>query len=79
MENAETFKTLLTSGENIPEKLVPVLNFVLMNASALLVVAGIAKDYVEGANLARESVTSGKAWRALEIFRDAGKRAAEAL
>ncbi|KAF8158460.1 anthranilate phosphoribosyltransferase, TrpD [Crassisporium funariophilum] len=78
-ENAETFKTLLTSGKNIPETLIPILDFVLMNASALLVVAGIAQDYVEGTNLARESVTSGKAWKALEIFRDAGKRAAEDL
>lgn len=75
-ENAEVFKTLLTSGEDIPERLVPVLDFVLMNASALLVIAGIAKDYVHGAQLARESVTSGKAWLALETFRDAGRKAA---
>ena len=72
-ENAETFKTLLTSGVNIPERLVPMLDFVLLNASALLVVAGVAKDYAEGAKLARESVTSGKAWEALTTFRDRGK------
>lgn len=77
-ENAETFKTLLTSGENIPEKLVPVLDFVLLNASALLVVAGIAKDYVEGTKFARDSITSGKAWEALTTFRDTGKKVAEA-
>ena len=76
-ENATTFKTLLTSGDNIPEQLVPVLDFVLINASALLVVAGIAQDYIEGTKLARESITSGKAWRALESFREAGKRAAQ--
>ncbi|KAF9474033.1 anthranilate phosphoribosyltransferase, TrpD [Pholiota conissans] len=76
-ENAETFKTLLTSGANIPENLVPVLDFVLMNASALLVVAGVAHDFVEGTKLARESVTSGKAWDALNTFRKAGKKAAE--
>ncbi|PPQ72511.1 hypothetical protein CVT26_004026 [Gymnopilus dilepis] len=76
-ENAATFKTLLTSGHNIPDKLIPVLDFVLMNASALLVVAGIAKDFKEGAALARESVTSGKAWEALSIFREAGRKAAE--
>lgn len=73
-ENAETFTTLLTVGEKIPDNLIPVLDFVLLNASALLVVAGIAKDYVEGAKLARDSITSGKAWEALTIFRDAGKR-----
>lgn len=75
-ENAEVFRTLLTSGEDIPEKLIPVLDFVLMNASALLVVAGIAEDYVHGTQLARESVKSGKAWLALETFRDAGRKAA---
>ncbi|KAF8993523.1 glycosyl transferase [Cyathus striatus] len=73
-ENAETFKTLLNSGEHLPEKLVPVLDFVCMNASALLVVSAVAKDYVEGVQLAKESVLSGKAWQALEIFRNAGKR-----
>ncbi|KAF8964243.1 anthranilate phosphoribosyltransferase, TrpD [Flammula alnicola] len=74
-ENADTFKILLTSGDKLPENLVPVLDFVLLNASALLVVAGVAKDFIEGTNLARESVTSGKAWEALGIFRDGGKRA----
>jgi anthranilate phosphoribosyltransferase len=73
-ENAETFKRLLNSGGRVPEELTPVLDFVLMNASALLVVAGIAKNYKEGTDLARESVLSGKAWRALEIFRDEGQK-----
>ncbi|TFK27637.1 anthranilate phosphoribosyltransferase, TrpD [Coprinopsis marcescibilis] len=72
-ENAATFKTLLTSGSQIPETLTPVLDFVLINASALLVVAGIARDYVHGTQLARESVISGSAWEALETFRNAGR------
>ena len=76
-ENAATFKTLLTSGDKIPEQLVPVLDFVLINASALLVVAGIANDYIEGTKLARESIVSGKAWKALESFRDSGNKAAQ--
>ncbi|KAH7913354.1 glycosyl transferase family, a/b domain-containing protein [Hygrophoropsis aurantiaca] len=71
-ENAETFKTLLTSGSNIPAHLTPVLHFVLMNASALLVVAGQATDYKDGVRRAMESITTGSAWRALECFRDAG-------
>ncbi len=75
-ENAETLKTLLTSGDEIPEKFVPVMDWVSMNASALLVVAGIAKDYIEGTHLARESIVSGKAWEALKKFRDAGRHAA---
>ena len=38
--NATTLTRLLTSGEGIPEELRPVLEFVLLNAAALLVVAG---------------------------------------
>lgn len=74
-DNAETTKILLTSGQKIPESLTPVLHFVLMNASALLVVAGAAKDYVQGTKLALESITSGKAWEALQTFREAGQEA----
>lgn len=76
-ENAETFKALLRSGRDIPERLTPVLEFVLLNAAALLVVAGIAEDLKDGVAKARESVTSGKAWNALEQFRDAGLEAAK--
>lgn len=74
-ENAETFKTLLRSGENIPEHLTPMLHFVLLNASALLVVAGLAEDYKHGVRLALESMKSGAAWKALEAFRDTGRLA----
>jgi anthranilate phosphoribosyltransferase len=78
-ENAATFKALLTSGADIPQSLTPVLDFVLLNASALLVVSGIAKDYKDGVRLAKESVVSGKAWDALAQFRDAGREAAAAV
>ncbi|KAG6852126.1 hypothetical protein C0991_002884 [Blastosporella zonata] len=80
-ENAETFKKLLAlrEGEAIPQKLVAVLDFVVINAAALLVVAGIAKDYREGAELARGSILSGKAWEALDQFRVAGKEAAQKI
>lgn len=76
-ENAETFKTLLTSGADIPEVLTPVLDFVLLNASALLVVAGLAMDFEEGVAMARDSVVQGKAWEALQTFRKAGEVAAK--
>ncbi|PFH53998.1 hypothetical protein AMATHDRAFT_136409 [Amanita thiersii Skay4041] len=76
-ENATVFKTLLTSGENIPSNLTPLLHFVLMNTSALLVVAGIATDFIHGTKLALESITSGKAWAALDQFRSAGQEAAK--
>ncbi|TFY62057.1 hypothetical protein EVJ58_g4102 [Rhodofomes roseus] len=76
-ENAETFKLLLTSGDKIPERLTPVLHFVLLNASALLVVAGIATDFKDGVQKALRSITSGAAWKALEQFREAGKAAVQ--
>ena len=75
-ENAETFRELLTSGNQLPEKLVPTMDWVAMNASALLVVAGIAQDFSEGARLAKESITSGRAWEALTIFRETQQKAA---
>lgn len=75
-ENAVTFKLLLTSGDSIPERLFPVLDFVLINAAALLVISGKAKDHKEGVKLARESITSGKAWKALEAFKDECQRIA---
>lgn len=78
-ENAATFKALLTSGDQIPQGLTGILDFVLMNASALLVVAGLADDYVHGTKMARQSIVSGKAWEALETFRNAGQKAAQSL
>lgn len=73
-ENAATLRALLAGGE-VEEKLVPVMEWVLMNAAALLVVAGVAVDGVDGVRLARESVASGRAREALETFRAAGSAA----
>jgi anthranilate phosphoribosyltransferase len=72
-ENAATLTRLLTSGKEVPEELRPVLEFVLLNAAALLVVAGVAGDFKDGVRLARESIASGAAWNALEMFREAGR------
>ena len=69
-ENSRTFERLLTSGDKIPDELKPVLDFVLLNASALLVVAGLATDFERGVKLARDSVVSGAAWDALERFKE---------
>ncbi|KAK7457210.1 anthranilate phosphoribosyltransferase [Stygiomarasmius scandens] len=76
VDNAKTFKDMLEdsnwrSGE-VPKNLEAVLHFTLMNASALLVVAGVAKTFKEGVRLAEESVRSGKAWEAFGKFRDVG-------
>ncbi|THU79568.1 anthranilate phosphoribosyltransferase [Dendrothele bispora CBS 962.96] len=88
VDNAKTFKDMLdpsdvvgssswhSSGEKAPAKLEPVLHFTLMNASALLVVAGVAKTFKEGVRLAEESVRTGKAWEAFGKFRDVGVKKA---
>ena len=75
-ENSATLVELLTLGEELKtkEKLIPIRDFVVMNAAALLVVAGTAKDYKEGAALAHDSITKGGAWKALERFREAGQQ-----
>ncbi|KAF8578951.1 anthranilate phosphoribosyltransferase [Ramaria rubella] len=77
-ENARIFKRIFdptVMQDSVPEDLVPILDFVLLNAGALLVVAGIAKDWKHGTDLARRSVVEGKAWDALVQFRAAGERA----
>jgi anthranilate phosphoribosyltransferase len=44
-----------------------------MNASALLVIACVARYLIEGSKLARDSVISGNAWEAFVTFRDGRK------
>ncbi|KAJ1986110.1 anthranilate phosphoribosyltransferase [Dimargaris cristalligena] len=46
----------------------PILDFILLNTSALLVVSGVAETYVEGVQKARESIASKRAKRALAQF-----------
>ncbi|GAA5916499.1 hypothetical protein JCM8208_006390 [Rhodotorula glutinis] len=53
----------------------PVETFVVLNAAALLVVAGRARDEKEGVEMARRSIAEGGAKRALESFREAGQEA----
>ncbi|KAI4522176.1 anthranilate phosphoribosyltransferase [Schizophyllum commune Loenen D] len=75
-ENAKTFVRLLQrNGEPVEEELIPVLDFVIINAGALLKISGLAKTYKEGADMARESVLGGKAWSALVEFREQGRQA----
>jgi anthranilate phosphoribosyltransferase len=47
-------------------------DFVLLNTSALLVVSGLAQSYKHGVELARKSIQSGEAYKALEAFRNYG-------
>ncbi len=74
-ENAELLLSLLTPGASpIASNSGPdpdaVLNFILLNAAALLRVADLASSYVEGVRLARESITSGKALEALQTLKN---------
>ncbi len=73
-ENAATLTALLQDKEapnlKAPASLDAIRDFILLNAAALLVVAGKAGDFIEGVALAREAITSGKAWQALQDFRN---------
>ncbi|KAG0259049.1 anthranilate phosphoribosyltransferase [Linnemannia exigua] len=66
-ENAAILDDLLNNKFKSPGH--PILDFVLLNAAALLVVAGKADNFEDAVVLARESVESGKARLALEGFR----------
>lgn len=66
-ENAEILDDLLNNKFQSPGH--PILDFVLLNAAALLVVAGKADNFEDAVVLARESVVSGKARAALDGFR----------
>jgi len=57
-ENVKTFNKLING--DIDNHLKPVLDFVMLQASAALVVAGKAKDFKEGAQLALEAIRSKK-------------------
>ncbi len=61
-ENAETMKTVLR-GEGGA-----VLDFVLMNSAAALYVAGLAPDLWNGAKIAHDVITTGKARRVLDRY-----------
>ncbi|CAG8515744.1 15411_t:CDS:2 [Cetraspora pellucida] len=63
-DNAELLIRLLSN-----EYEGPILDFVLLNSSAALVVSGLAKDFKDGVRVARESILSGRAKNALEEFK----------
>jgi anthranilate phosphoribosyltransferase len=72
-ENANILEELLaTPLDRVNPSYLPILDFVLMNAAALLVVSGVAKNPKHGVELARESVTTGKAWDAVLRYREVG-------
>ncbi len=48
----------------------PLLEYVLMNTSALLFVSGLAKDLEDGVEIAKDSIYSGKAWNEFQKFKE---------
>ena len=72
--NAGILEGLLNQkqGVTLPEgtKMESIKDMVCMNASALLVVAGLADSWEQGVKLANESIESGQAWKAFTEFRD---------
>lgn len=73
-ENARVLTAMLTPGAERVEptngaNVDAIRDFILVNAAALLVVAGVADSYVDGVKRARESIESGKALEALDAFR----------
>ncbi|KAK7204866.1 glycosyl transferase family, a/b domain-containing protein [Myxozyma melibiosi] len=75
-ENSEMVRKLV--GGELPEGH-PILDYVLLNAGALSVVAGKAKDWKEGVELARKSINEGGAKKALEAFVSATAKASATI
>ncbi|GAA5860702.1 hypothetical protein JCM3774_006258 [Rhodotorula dairenensis] len=68
LENSLTLLNLLDNKLSTSD---PIENFVVLNAAALLLVAGKARDEKHGVELARESIRNGSAKDAIESFRKA--------
>jgi anthranilate phosphoribosyltransferase len=62
-ENAETFIKIANN-----EYKGPILDFILINAAALLKVGGLASTFEEGIQLARETIESGKVKTVLDKY-----------
>jgi anthranilate phosphoribosyltransferase len=67
-ENAELIRRIL-DGEGGPRR-----DIVVMNATAALVAAGVAKNFREGAAMAREAIDSGAARRKLKALTELNHR-----
>jgi anthranilate phosphoribosyltransferase len=52
----------------------PIFDFVMLNSAALLYVAGKAASLKDAVQLAKESLSSGRALAALQAFRDRVKQ-----
>lgn len=71
-ENANTLKNILNLDyDSLKPGINPLVDYILMNSSALAVVSGLTNDWKEGVELARKSISSGSAKKALSDFIDA--------
>ncbi|RCK64100.1 Anthranilate phosphoribosyltransferase [Candida viswanathii] len=68
-ENAEKLMLILRGEETHKA----IKDYILLNSACLAVVAGLAGSWKEGVELARKSIDSGAALKALEVFIDACK------
>ncbi|KAA1115270.1 anthranilate phosphoribosyltransferase [Puccinia graminis f. sp. tritici] len=68
-ENLQMLHDLL-DGNFSTKKHEAILDFVLMNAAALIVLSGKTDDFKEGVKLARDSLVSGKAKATINSFKD---------
>lgn len=75
-DNALILWKLLTPESNLPlpsnvtSSLEAIKDFILINAAALLFVAGVVQSYREGVEQARQSISEGKALLTLKLFID---------
>lgn len=74
-ENAEVLLHILR--QDLPEYEIrsssnhPLVDYIVMNAAALAVVAGLCDSWAEGVEIARKAIESGEALKALENFQAA--------
>ncbi|KAJ3348894.1 anthranilate phosphoribosyltransferase [Allomyces javanicus] len=66
-DNVQILTELLQNKRNLDSD--PVALYVILNAAALLVVSGTAKDWKHGVQLARNSIAQGKAWETLQAYK----------
>lgn len=73
LENAEVLLHILR--QDLPKYIAkngdlhPLIDYIIMNSAAVAVVAGLCNTWVEGVELARESIISGNAVVALDTFK----------
>lgn len=68
-QNANILRKILSKTEDeLQPGIDPLVDYILMNASALAVISGLTNNWKEGVKLARKSVSSGSAKVALDAF-----------